>query len=134
MIKLFKSLFPLCVLLVGGYIQHHGGTFYESINSSTVKNKQYLIVEKKQYSVSKPVLFNQGKNKQNRITDIEEKENEIVSFKKYSLFSNNVNTPFYTQTAEYSFQYTQLHFFFFKLFSYYPSCKSLYLIFEVMRI
>ncbi|RDB03805.1 hypothetical protein DVG78_22255 [Runella aurantiaca] len=122
MIKLFKSLLPLCILLLSGYVQHHGGAFYELISPSAVKNKQYLV--------SKPVLF----NKQNRITDIEEKENEIISFKKYSASSNNIHTPFYNQIPEHFFQYTPIYLFFIKQFSYYPSCKSLYLIFEVMQI
>ncbi len=122
MIRLFKSLFPLCILLLSGYIQHHGGAFYEPISTSIAKNNQYLV--------SRPVLF----NKQNRITDIEEKENEIISFKNYSAFSNNIHTPFYHQIAEYFCQYTPIHLFFIKQFSYYPSCKWLYLIFEVMQI
>lgn len=49
-------------------------------------------------------------------------------------FQHQYTTPFYIQLSEYLFQYTQIHFFFFKLFSYSPSYKSLYLMFEVIRI
>lgn len=135
MVKLLRYLFPLYVLLVSGYFQHHGDTLYKSISSSVVKNNQYLLViEKKQRSVCKPVLSNKEDNQHNRITDIEEKKNEIISFKKYSAFSNNIHPLSRTQIAEYFFQYTPIYLFFIKQFFYYPSCKSLYLIFEVIRI
>mgnify|MGYP001810902838 CR=1 FL=1 len=127
MIKLLKSLLLLYILLLSGFLQYHGSVFYESISTFSVKRNQNSIIQ--------PRLSNtKEKNRQNHIIDIEEKEKETVSFKKYLSFHNNTATPFYTQIAEYLFQYTQIFFPIFKHFSYYPFGKSLYLIFEVMRI
>lgn len=131
MIKSVKSLFPLFILLMSVYLQQYRGTFCKSISVTSVKSSNCFIAEKKQHTI----LFNtKEENKHNHITDIEEKENEVVSFKKYSSFSPNIYTPFYTQLSDCLFQYTQIHLFFFKHFSYYPSSKSLYLLFEVIRI
>lgn len=129
MIKLLKPLLWLCILLLSGC------TFYESISTAPAKNIKYFIVQKSQHSAYKPVLSStKEENKQTHTTDIEEKENEAISFKKYLSFSKNIGALFYTQKVEYFFQYTQIDFCFFKTFSYYLSFKSLYLLFEVMRI
>lgn len=129
MIKLLKPLLCFCILLLSGC------TFYESIITTPAKNIKDFVTQKSQYLACKPALSRtKEENKQTHTTDIEEKENEIISFKKYSSFSPNIYTAFYTQLSDCLFQYTQIHSFFFKFFSYYPSCKSLYLLFEVIRI
>ena len=118
MIKLFESLFALCIVMMSEYVHLYEYTFYEHISTAAVKNSNRLVEEKKQHSVSKIVIFNtKEENKQNHTTDIEEKENEVVSFKKYSSFSNNIHPLFYTQQSHYLFQYTEIHSFFFKHFS-----------------
>jgi hypothetical protein len=135
MIKLLKYLLPLCILLLSGYLYCHEGTIHTPIRISSVKNSNYFIGENSQNSIIEPALTTEKREtKQNPITDIEEKENEVISFKKDLSFNTNIAALFYTQIAEYFFQYTQIQLFFFKHFSYYPSSKSLYLIFEVMRI
>lgn len=133
MMKLFKSLLPLCILLLTKYFQQEDSAFYKSINSALEKNSTHFTVEKSQHLVVDPVLSNTNtENKQNYITDIEEKEES--SFKKNVPLSTVTKTVFYTQLSDYFSQHIQLHLFFFKLFTYCPFCKSLYLKYEVMRI
>ncbi len=133
MIKSVKSLFPLCILQLREYLQHNGWIFYRYNSSSLIKTNNGFIAEKSQHLDSKSALsITKEEKEQNHTTDIEEKE--VISFKKYLSFSNNITTPFYTQLPEFLFQYTQIHFFFFKFLSYSPSYKSLYLMFEVIRI
>lgn len=129
MIKLLKPTLWLCILLLSGY------TFYEFISTAPAKNIKFFIVQKSQHSIYKPVLSStKEENKQTHTADIEEKENEANSFKKYLSFSKNITTLFYTQKVEYFFHYTQIDFCSFKICSYSLSLKSLYLLFEVMRI
>ncbi len=127
MIKSLKSRLPLYILLLSGFLQHERSAFHESISTFSVKKKPNSIIHPR-------LSTTKGENQQNHIIDIEGKENETVAFKKHLLFHNSIATPFYTQIAEYLFQYTQILFPIFKHFSYYPFGKSLYLIFEVMRI
>jgi hypothetical protein len=135
MMNLFKSLLPLCILLLSGYLQQEGIAFYKSIDSALKKNITHFAVEKGQHSVVNPVLSNtKEKNNQNYITDIEEKENELSTFKKNVSFNTIIKTAFYTQLSDCISPNTQLHLFFFKLFTYCPFYKSLYLRFAVMRI
>lgn len=135
MIKSVTFLFPLCILLLSGYLQQQEYSFYEFISTPSLKNVNCFTLQTHHYSISSFALSNKKEQqKQTHITDIEEKENETVSFKSHVGFSNNINTRFYTQITEYFFQYIQIHLSFFKRFSYFLSCESLYLLFEVMRI
>ncbi len=135
MIKLLKSLLSLFILLLSGYLYCHEGITYTSIGISSSNNSNYLTRENSQNFTIEPILATaKRETKRNHIIYIEEKANEVISFKKYLLFSNKIITPFYSQIATHLFRYTQIDLFFFTHSSFYPFCKSLYLIFEVMRI
>ncbi|AEI48214.1 hypothetical protein Runsl_1790 [Runella slithyformis DSM 19594] len=135
MIQLVKSPFSLFILLLSGYFQYAGSTLYESNDSSSVRNSHYSIPEKSHRSVFFPVLYNKkGDNILSHSTDIEEKENQLNSFKKSIVFSAILKSAFYSHLSGYLFRYTLLPLFFLKLCFYHPFAKSLYLKFEVMRI
>jgi hypothetical protein len=131
MIMLFKSLFLLCILLLSGYFQSTVYAFHESNNIASVKNINGFFCRKNQNMVLKS-SFSHSKEQKNQITDIEEKE--LSSFKLFTVFGSGVKNPFYAQILGIIFHCTRLQLCFFDYLSYYPSCKSRYLLFEVMRI
>lgn len=134
MIKSVKTLLTLCLFLLSLLLQSNGYAFYKSNTASSVKNSSCFALQKSQYSISISALSNMKGQQQNHITDIEEKDNKITSFKSYWVFSIDVPTSFCTRIVESLFRNTNIHLFYFKHLSYYSSCKSLYLLFETMQI
>lgn len=134
MIKSVKILLTLCLFLRSLLLQSNGYAFYKSNTASSVKNSSCLTLPKSPYSISISALSNTKGRQQNHLTDIEEKDNKITSFKSYSVFSTDVPTSFCTHIVESLFRNTNIHLFFFKYLYHFPSCNSLYLLFETMQI
>lgn len=141
MIKKLRFILPLFIVLLSGYIQHSGRGYDESFFLSAIKDFEGSVFSS---CVSLPA--NQGfffqslpsgsenSNIKNHATAIEEKDEELVAFKKYLAFGNEFYTAFYTHIPVGFRHFIPNRLFFSKNFCYFPSYKALYLLFKVFRI
>lgn len=135
MIKSVKTLLTLRLYLLSILFQPDGYAFYKSNFASLATNRNCFTLQKSQASgINSALSTTKGQQRQNHVTDSEEKGNKITSFKSYSVFSTDLPTSFCNQLVESLFRNTNIQLFFSKYLSYYPSCKSLYLLFETMQI
>lgn len=141
MIKKLRFILPLFVVLLSGYIQHSGRGYNESFFVSAIKDFEgsvfsgclNLPANQGFFFQSLPSGSENGSIK-NHPTAIEEKDEELVAFKKYLEFGNEFYTSFYSQTPVSFRRFISNQLFFSKNFCYFPSYKPLYLLFKVFRI
>ncbi|WP_159474921.1 hypothetical protein [Dyadobacter sp. 3J3] len=141
MIKKIRFILPLFIVLLSGYIQHIGRGYNESFFLSAIKDFEGCVFPD---FVSLP--GNQGMliqslpsgsedgNVKNHATAIEEKDEELVAFKRYLEFSYEFFTPFFTHTPVGFRHFVKRRLFCSKDFCYFQSYKVLYLFFKVFRI
>ncbi|WP_221392871.1 hypothetical protein [Dyadobacter sp. NIV53] len=141
MIKLLRFLLPICILLLSGFFPQKGHSYNESVGFSLVQNAYRLAfdgnirVQQCQDLIFKSALSNlEGENGTNHTANLEEKEDELVFFKKYTDISNGLTSTFNTQTPSYFSHFIKRPLFLNKHFSYFPYYKFLYLKFNVLRI
>ena len=142
MIKLVKFLLPVCILLLSSYTQQRELVYYGSICPSAVRNPSgtaypacYTGATGSQGLIFRSALSDtERENGLNHQASLEEKEDELASFKKFTAFSNNFVAAFYTYTPALCSQCARRSLYFFKPFSYFSTYRSLYLRFKVLRI
>jgi hypothetical protein len=139
MIKLLKFLLPLCVFLLGGYVQHFDThqEFFRNFGSENSEmaalNGCFTTLNGQGFVIKSDTTDNErGAGIHHRI-DIEVKENELTSARKYFGFSNDLNV-FYTHISGSFIHYIKVSLLSCKHFYHFPSYKSLFLLFGVMRI
>ncbi|GLU53972.1 hypothetical protein [Dyadobacter frigoris] len=141
MIKKLRFILPLFIVLLSGYIQHGSYGNSESVLLSALKDFEGSVFNNCVSLQTNQVFFIQSLpsdtesgNFKNHATAIEEKDEELVAFKRYLAFSNELYTASYTHTPG-GFRYFVKHRLFFpKNFSYFQSHKALYLLLKVFRI
>lgn len=119
MIRLFRFLLPVCIILLSGYAQQNRHTYKRSVCFSSIKSA---------------LSDSERENNTNHAAKLEEKEDELATFKKYIDVSNDFAPAFYISTSEYFSHYTKRYLFCNKHFSYFPFFRFLYLKFNVIRI
>lgn len=141
MIKKLRFILPLFVVLLSGYIQHGGRGYSESFFLSAIKDFEGSV-----FSSCLSLPANQGfffqsipsgsenGSIRNHATAIEEKDEELVAFKKYLEFSNEFYTSFNTHTPAGFHHFITNRLFFSKNFCCFSSYNPLYLLFKVFRI
>ncbi|UBM59863.1 hypothetical protein LAG90_04270 [Marinilongibacter aquaticus] len=141
MIKLFhRFLLSLSIILLSGFVQLGTATYHrhdsfslsqgldhaESIASFSTQDNLHL----------KSSFTFQGKqNEKRRTQDIEEKEDELVSFKKFlEVEDDEVHQVCITQTVGQLLSYAYYSFYAKRQFTHLPSYKSLFIFYQVFRI
>jgi len=137
--KLFKILLPVCILLFGGYIRLAGhalgGSFEDSAHKDLVPVNLFPFTCDCQELVVKSVLSDvERQNGLNHAAKVEEKEDELQSFKKQLDFNNNLSVAFFNKTTRYFFHNTQQLLFSYNNISYIPVYSALFLRLGVLRI
>ena len=139
--KLFKILLPVCILLFGGYIRLSGNALAEFADDSALNNGGVAAFNLFSFSqdcrelIVKPVVSDiERENGLNHAAKVEEKEDELQSFKKHLDFNNDLNVPCVSQIPGYAHYYTQRFLFSNHNFSYLPSYSALFLRLGVLRI
>ncbi|MCF0058797.1 hypothetical protein [Dyadobacter sp. CY356] len=141
MIKKLRFILPLVIVLLTGFFQHSGRGYSDSFFLSAIKDFEGSV-----FSGCAGLPANQGfflqslpsgsenGNVKNHATAIEEKNEELVAFKKYLEFSYEFFTPFYSHNTGGFRPFIPNGLFLAKHFCYFPSYKSLYLLLKVFRI
>ena len=141
MIKLFRFLLPICIILLSGYAQQNRNTYNGSVYFSFTKNPEGFIfgghnsiLSCQDLSIRPALSDSERESNINHAAKLEEKEDELATFKKYIDVGNHFASAFYITTSEYFSCHTKRYLFFSKHFSYFPFFRSLYLKFNVIRI
>lgn len=140
MIKLVRFLLPVCILLLSGYTQQSGHVYRESLCQSPIKNEEVVLACYDSAPDCQELIIRSGlsdterENGLNHLANLEEKEDELASFKKFIEFSNDLAAGFYTYIPAQFSQYTIRSLIFFKHYTYFPTYRSLFLRFKVLRI
>lgn len=140
MLKLSRFLFPLCMLLLTAFVQHAGGA-RESFYLSSLNNFKASVftgngfLKSSQHLIFRP--DRSGKEKESALNvavNVEEKEDEPVSSRKYIQLGRSFHAAFYTQKISRFCHYIRKNTVYFRQFAYSPSNRFLYLRLKVFRI
>jgi len=139
--KLFKFFLPVCILLCSGYIRLSGHTLAEPARDSTPDKSEkapvnfFTLNEAYQEFTIKPVLSDiERENALNHAAKVEEKEDELQSFKKHLDFTSDYSIACLFQTTAYSRVYARRFQYSAKCLSFRPSDGPLFLKLGVLRI
>ncbi len=139
--KLFKILLPVCILLFGGYVRLSGHPMAESGQDSSPTNSEqtvfglFTFAQDCQELIIKAVSKDlERENALNRAAKVEEKEDELQSFRKHLDFNGDFQVAFiaplhgfvHYDSIRYLFSYSE--------FAYIPSYSTLFLRLGVLRI
>lgn len=140
MIRVLKLFLPICILLLSGYIKPDGHSYEESVCFSSIKNTEgscfsgYVAAQNCPGVMISSVSDTERDNRLNHQAKLEEKEDELASFKKFIEFSSDFAITFYTQTPGQFSPFIKPCLFFYKHVFCFPSYKSLFLKLKVFRI
>ncbi|MBE9462636.1 hypothetical protein ACFP1I_09640 [Dyadobacter subterraneus] len=141
MIKKLRFILPLIIVLLSGYIQHGSRGYNESFFLSAIKDFEGSVFSScvslpvnQGFSVQSLPTDSENGNIKNHATAIEEKDEELVAFRKHLEFGNEFFTDLSTNVAARFRHFITHRIFFSKSFCYFPSYKALYLLLKVFRI
>ena len=140
MIKLFKFYLSVCILLLTAFVQRHGGT-HEAVYFFSLQNRNisafsdHGVLTSNLHLNFKPDRADKGRKSAVSVAlNVEEKEDESDSSKRYTTLSKDFYAASYTQTAMQFGHYIRKSKFHNKHFTYFPSYRFLYLKLKVFRI
>ncbi|MCF2446584.1 hypothetical protein L0657_21685 [Dyadobacter sp. CY345] len=139
--KLFKILLPVCILLFGGYVRLSGHPMADSGQDSSLENDHRTVSDLVTFYqdchelVIKPVSTDlERENALNRAAKVEEKEDELQSFRKHLDFNGDLHVAFTAPMTGFFIYDTKRYLFSYNKFSYIPSYSTLFLRLGVLRI
>jgi len=140
MIKLFRFFFLVCILLLAAFVQHNGGA-KESVYLSSLQNFNAsaftgngVLRSNLHLNFGRDRTDKERKNAISVAVNIEEKEDESVSSRKYLALSKGLHAASHTQITSLFCHYIGKSAFYIKHFTYSPSYRFLYLTLKVFRI